>query len=299
MGIKINSADYAANSEGPSTINSDAEIEHRALNDFLTISQWDGVDFIELSGGDYENPSSCFLSLAHNIHTYFSYILLEFVTTVSSKIKRNQSLRQAIFSRFASHAMKALDALSSSNNSGKPPRRPLVLLTGGLRTPGVIASVLSNRHADLLGFGRTAVTSPDLPLALKAAFDSSRVQQQQQLAVADDPLRREPGPLPKVLWSIPLVGASAELAWYTYAIRRLSDAQIELERGKGKGKEALGDTTGEMQLETVLPYGVGTGAMAYVYLWLTPGEQRVVGGYLLLTCFPLVVIALSITALSK
>ncbi|KAK7039699.1 Nadph dehydrogenase [Favolaschia claudopus] len=116
LGLKINSADY--------------EGESRALEHIRIIAEWGLVDFIEISGGDYEKPD--FLA--------------------------SPSTRQTIFAAFASQALKTVST---------SPRPPLILLTGGLTTPAQLQTALSSQHADLLGLGRAAVLRPDLPSLLK------------------------------------------------------------------------------------------------------------------------------------
>lgn len=48
IGVKLNAADYK----------SDDDDEERALNHLRAIASWGMVDFIEISGGDYEDPGS-------------------------------------------------------------------------------------------------------------------------------------------------------------------------------------------------------------------------------------------------
>ncbi|KAF7318713.1 FMN-linked oxidoreductase [Mycena chlorophos] len=112
LGIKLNSTDSGVD----------------ALKHVQTIASWGRVDFIEVSGGDYESPD----------------FLLE------------KSSRQALFADFSTHARESLASLP-------PEKRPLVLLTGGLSNPAQLRNALSAGHADLVGLGRTAVLCPDAP----------------------------------------------------------------------------------------------------------------------------------------
>ena len=52
IGIKINSADYVTS--GGSEV--DQYDEQRVLEHICTIASWGTIDFIEISGGDYERP---------------------------------------------------------------------------------------------------------------------------------------------------------------------------------------------------------------------------------------------------
>lgn len=57
LGIKFNSSDYVgANSLYDER--AEEEAKDRALAHVVDISRWDMVDFIEISGGDYENPGT-------------------------------------------------------------------------------------------------------------------------------------------------------------------------------------------------------------------------------------------------
>ncbi|KAG6908053.1 hypothetical protein DXG01_006359 [Tephrocybe rancida] len=185
IGIKLNAADYAReNKEG----------FDRVLDHFRAIAQWGKVDFIEVSGGDYENPA--------------------FMTRVTS--------RQALFSDFSKTAMDALESLSLGASS------PLILLTGGLRTPELLHIALTSRQSHLLGIGRGSVLCPNLP----------RLPKQQRLFGTldlDDPRWSAPFcPEPDLnawprlrsfLPTIPLVGAGISMAWYIVTIRRLAIRQ--------------------------------------------------------------------------
>lgn len=57
LGIKLSSSDYIG---AGSLYNAQAEEEarNRALAHVTNIASWDIVDFIEISGGDYENPGT-------------------------------------------------------------------------------------------------------------------------------------------------------------------------------------------------------------------------------------------------
>lgn len=48
LGIKLNAADFVTSGTS----------EELALTQLRDISDWPGVDFIEISGGDYENPGT-------------------------------------------------------------------------------------------------------------------------------------------------------------------------------------------------------------------------------------------------
>lgn len=58
IGVKINSADYVESGERPSDERVSKEAQ-RVLDHVHTIALWRMVDFIEISGGDYESPGAC------------------------------------------------------------------------------------------------------------------------------------------------------------------------------------------------------------------------------------------------
>ncbi|KAJ6489956.1 hypothetical protein C8R45DRAFT_992241 [Mycena sanguinolenta] len=177
LGLKMNSADYAESCE-----NGDVS---PALDHIRTIASWGSVDFIEISGGDYENP--------------------DFLTRPSPP-----SSRQGIFAEFARSAVGAVAPF---------PRAPLIILTGGFTTPAQVHAALSSQHAHLVGLGRAAILRPDLPVLLTQEQSDSVVPfaTAPNLAFGEDW-----GRLAKYLPRIKLIGAGATMAWYILAMRRLT-----------------------------------------------------------------------------
>lgn len=127
LGVKLNAADYVDTAAGV------VSSEDRPLQHLQAIASWGLVDFIEISGGDYDSPD-----------------FLE---------SRNTSRRQAVFEGFSKRAMQALTTTGSSDQA----KRPLIMLTGGLHSPDLMQAALSHKHTDLLGIGRGAVLQPELP----------------------------------------------------------------------------------------------------------------------------------------
>jgi len=209
LGVKLNSSDYVGSGSTPDP-RAEEEAEDRVIAHLVQVARWDMLDFIEISGGDYENPT--FLSTG----------------------------RQAFYARFARKARSAIHAQSSSS------RHPLVLLTGGMRSPGTIQDALAQRHADLVGIGRGSVLAPKLPLLLKEHYDSCRqsrtlggdngchvdrdlpFQQQPTLSYPETPLIRLAMSVLRSLGILPLpslIGAGAATAWYIMAMKRGSGGQ--------------------------------------------------------------------------
>ncbi|KAJ6524319.1 hypothetical protein B0H19DRAFT_1042921 [Mycena capillaripes] len=180
LGIKINSADYAE-SYTAGHVSASPVLDH-----ILTIASWGSVDFIEISGGDYEKPD----------------FMMNDPSSVTS--------RQAIFADFAHRALRAVASI---------PGAPLILLTGGLTTPAHLHGALSCEHAHLLGIGRAAILRPDLPRLL------TQVQPDSNAPFAPAPDQRLGERQMRILQRLPrvkLLGAGAAMAWYVVELRRLA-----------------------------------------------------------------------------
>ncbi|KAF7336176.1 Nadph dehydrogenase [Mycena venus] len=183
LGLKINSADYAESCT-PGDASASPVLDH-----ILTIASWGSVDFIEISGGDYEKPD----------------FMMNNPGSVSS--------RQALFADFAHRALHAVASI---------PGAPLVLLTGGLTTPAQLHAAVSCEHAHLLGIGRAAILRPDLPRLL------TQVQPDSDAPFAPAPDLCLGERWMRILQRLPrikLLGAGAAMAWYIVALRRLAQPE--------------------------------------------------------------------------
>lgn len=176
-------------------------------------------------------------------------IWTDFLTKPSaSEAPKPTSARQAFFSRFSRRAREVLlaDGVTSADVSPSPghrrPARPLITLTGGLRTPSQLAQAIQHGHADLLGLGRPAVLMPNFPKFLRRlAFENKHDAAESSSISSSDPsstlscnlssplqtpevlncLLRDPSP-DTPSWFPRLVGASVNMAWYVLAMRRLA-----------------------------------------------------------------------------
>lgn len=124
LGVKLNSADFIDRKALSSS-------DEKVLQHVKDLASLGLFDFLEISGGDYENP--------------------EFMTSVSK--------RQAFFSQFSRKVHECLP---------KGPDTPLVVLTGGFRTYTTINSALTDGHAELIGIGRLSVHDPHLPARVES-----------------------------------------------------------------------------------------------------------------------------------
>lgn len=55
LGVKLSSSDYVG-AGSVQNAQAEEEAEDRALAHVVDVARWDMIDFIEISGGDYENP---------------------------------------------------------------------------------------------------------------------------------------------------------------------------------------------------------------------------------------------------
>ncbi|KAF9652327.1 FMN-linked oxidoreductase [Thelephora ganbajun] len=124
VGVKLNSADFV---DRKAVTTSD----EKALQHVREIASWGFIDFLEITGGDYESP--------------------EFAASVSK--------RQVFFSQFSRRVHESLP---------KGPNTPLITLTGGFRTYTTVNSALANGHAELIGIGRLSIHDPQVPVQLES-----------------------------------------------------------------------------------------------------------------------------------
>ncbi|KAJ3714986.1 hypothetical protein C8R42DRAFT_681286 [Lentinula raphanica] len=261
LGIKFNTGDYSGVEESKAQTTQD----ERAISHLREIVAWRTIDFIEITGGDYENPN--------------------FVFSPGST-QSSRSSRQAFFARFSARFMKELSSMSSPND-----RLPLVLLTGGLRTPAHLYNVIASNHAHLLGIGRSSVLCPELPTTLKN-------NQTTEVDLFNDftPFKPEPDlslsftkrwPWTYIWRFVPrikLIGAGVGIAWYALIIRQLAEGRIRRndERDIKKSDE---------QNAFDLDYSV-TGIGAVVKMWVWVNAPEIQKSYIVLLLLSLLLMVL-------
>ncbi|RBQ65686.1 hypothetical protein FVER53590_03185 [Fusarium verticillioides] len=121
VGLKMNSADH----QSPTEL-------QECLEQIALITEV-GLDFLEVSGGSYENP------------TMF--------TGTGEKKAASTAARESFFLEFA-HEVRA-----------KFPK-VLLMVTGGFRTRAGIEDALSQGACDLIGIGRPSIINPSLPASI-------------------------------------------------------------------------------------------------------------------------------------
>ncbi|KDQ50384.1 hypothetical protein JAAARDRAFT_200060 [Jaapia argillacea MUCL 33604] len=208
--VKLNAADYTDNASGVDDENGYTRAtpsgeETRALAHVTEIASWGMIDFIEISGGDDENP--------------------KFMEAKSS----TPSTRQALFSKFSKRAMSVLPTHAETNptnlsSSTRPP--PLILLTGSLTTYEQFRICLESNHAHLLGIGRLSILCPELPRLLHSTsnLDSFLVDIPSpsfESRFLDRAWRR----LDRILGMPRLIGAGLGMAWYVVMMRHMVEDQ--------------------------------------------------------------------------
>ncbi|KUL89957.1 hypothetical protein ZTR_02976 [Talaromyces verruculosus] len=124
VGIKVNSADHQS---------------QEALSDFvvqLKMIVEAGVDFVEISGGSYEDPK-----------------MMQASTQIQKEKPSRTNAREAFFLEFASAIRHEFPAV------------PL-MVTGGFRTRDGMARAIESNACDMVGLGRPAVLEPSLPRSI-------------------------------------------------------------------------------------------------------------------------------------
>jgi hypothetical protein len=158
------------------------------------------------------------------------------------------SPRQAFFAQFAKQARECLKTEFPTDAN-----LPLILLTGGLRSPAHLQSALDVGHADLLGIGRGSILRPDIPAILQERILNAAASGT-SIALDDEPLTHEPDgdiQLPRWVPQVPLVGAGVGVAWYNVRMRRIAASQLE-RRGDGKSLPAPLPTFGMSGIEATV-----------------------------------------------
>ncbi|RAK95178.1 NADH:flavin oxidoreductase/NADH oxidase family protein [Aspergillus ibericus CBS 121593] len=136
VGIKLNSADHS------SSTFEDTMTQIQLLTEA-------GIDFLEVSGGSYENP-----------------------TMMGPEKSQRTVAREAFFIEFATETRKRFPNL-------------VLMLTGGFRTRAGAESALKQNACDVVGIGRPAAINPKLPLVL---LDESIPDEEAQLILKRVPM---------------------------------------------------------------------------------------------------------------
>lgn len=152
-----------------------------------------GIDFIEISGGTYEDPKMAVEALTPSINTKESTV----------NIKESTSQRESFFLEFAKTARKEFPSL-------------ILMVTGGFRTRVGMEAALASGGCDLVGIGRPATTRPKLPKEI--ILNTDIPDEKAHVALA-------PYKAPWLVRHIPIkqVGTGAQSAYYGSQIQRMGE----------------------------------------------------------------------------
>ncbi|KAF4976015.1 hypothetical protein FZEAL_7271 [Fusarium zealandicum] len=185
VGLKFNSADHqSSKTDGAST-------ELQDCLDQATMLAEAGLDFLEVSGGTYENPTM--LMGADNVQ----------------KSERTAA-RESFFLEFA-REMRA-----------KLPNMPL-MVTGGFRTRAGMEAALNEGACDLIGIGRPAILNPSLPLN---TILSTEVPSEDAKVYA----RKVQTPWLLKRFGPKSVGAGVESTWYSKQMQKIGQNALQRTR---------------------------------------------------------------------
>ncbi|KAL6232940.1 hypothetical protein BDW75DRAFT_216389 [Aspergillus navahoensis] len=170
IGIKFNSADHNSSS-----------FEDTMTQIGLLVDA--GIDFIEISGGSYEDPK-----------------MFDAEIQQPEKSARTAA-REAFFLEFAAAVRARYPSL-------------ILMLTGGFRSRAGANYALSQNACDLIGIGRPAAIDPHFP---KLLLDGSVQESDAQLK-----LNRVPLPFWAKWIPLAAIGAGTESSYYTGQIQRIA-----------------------------------------------------------------------------
>ncbi|KAJ5788184.1 Aldolase-type TIM barrel [Penicillium paradoxum] len=171
IGIKLNSADHSSST-----------FEETMTQIALLASA--GIDFMEISGGSYEDPK-----------------MMGYAKANAAPKSERTAAREAFFLEFSKEVRTRHPEL-------------ILMLTGGFRSRAGAEAAINDNACDLVGFGRPAAIEPRFPRLL---LDES-------VGAEDAHLVLNKVPIPWFMRLLPLhvVGAGNESAYYSSQIQRLA-----------------------------------------------------------------------------
>lgn len=183
IGVKLNSADHSA-----------SNFEDTMTQIGLLVDA--GIDFLEISGGSYEDPKMVYGSPSNpsNDNSLTT-------TPKTSGTPGSTAAREAFFLEFATETRRRYPSL-------------VLMLTGGFRSRSGTEAAIREKACDLIGIARPAAVNPSLPHLL---LDESVPDEEARLALGKV---RLPWLLRMV--SVKAVGAGAESTYYQKQIHRLA-----------------------------------------------------------------------------
>ncbi|KAJ5791306.1 uncharacterized protein N7518_008317 [Penicillium psychrosexuale] len=171
IGIKLNSADHSST------------IFEETMTQIALLAEA-GIDFMEISGGSYEDPKMMGYGKANP----------------AAPESSRTAAREAFFLEFSKEVRQRHPEL-------------VLMLTGGFRTRAGAEAAIRDKACDLVGIGRPAAIDPKFPRLL---LDESVGDDEAQM-----PLNKAPIPWYTRFLPLPLIGAGAESTYYAAQIQRL------------------------------------------------------------------------------
>lgn len=186
LAVKLNSADFQRGGF--------------ELDDSVTVARWldaIGIDFLEISGGNYEAPE-----------------MVGFTEDTGQGAQKSTHAREAYFLEFAPRIAAAL-------------ARSKLLVTGGFRTAGAMNGALNQDQVDLIGIGRPLCAAADTSARLLAGTITELPRHEDEVQLGGGILsQRSPIGLIKRLTVM------MSQAWYYQNLVRLAKDQTVLRPGQ-------------------------------------------------------------------
>lgn len=170
--------------------------------DCLQVVQWleaEGIDLLEISGGNYEQPRMLGISGRSESET---------------GVRQSTRIREAYF----------MDYADSIRNVSRIP----LMVTGGFRSRNAMNRALEEAHCELIGLGRPLCGDPDVPKKLLEGTLDEAPKYEEQLKLARSGYFSPASPN-FMLRAVNIFGA---MGWYYQQIFRLADGkQADLDMG--------------------------------------------------------------------
>lgn len=205
VGIKLNSADYVL---GGLT-------EDDALLNVEWLAEMGGCDFVEISGGNYENPSF----MMHNFNADEEVTKLaapgDGNAAASPPVRESTRKREAFFADFASRAATVLP----ETPKGAAPMA--LMITGGLRSRVGCVQAIEQSCVALCGIGRASVLDFRLPLRF---LDAAVPDDDPKLRIASPAVTEKPPGLMSLL-PLKLAGAGWTTLYHATQMARVANGK--------------------------------------------------------------------------
>ncbi|CAG8889681.1 unnamed protein product [Penicillium egyptiacum] len=172
IGIKLNSADHSSTTF------------EETMTQIALLAEA-GLDFMEISGGSYEDPKMMGYGKAN---------------AATAPISSRTAAREAFFLEFSKEVRQRHPGL-------------VLMLTGGFRSRAGAEAAIRDNACDLVGIGRPAAIDPKFPRLL---LDESVGDDEAQM-----PLNKAPVPWYTRFLPLHLIGAGAESTYYAAQIQKL------------------------------------------------------------------------------